>query len=146
MPLPYSEKNILYLLTIPDCIEKIDIYTNGHTTSNELLEANDQQAFNATSHLLLVIGEGTGKLEESLKEEIAFIAWEQISGLRNRLAHDYRGIDPDLVFRVCRFELPALKEACRSMLKLLRVNKNDLAQWLNSSYFSHLGYLLKEEE
>ena len=145
MPLPYSEKNILYLLTILECIEKIDIYTIEYITTKELLEANDQQPFNATSHLLLVIGEETGKLEESLKEEIAFIAWEQISGLRNRLAHDYRGIDPDIVFQVCRFELPALKEACRSMLKLLRVSNNDLNQWLNTSYFRHLGYLLKEK-
>lgn len=145
MPLPYSEKNILYLLTILECIEKIDIYTTGYSTTKELLEANDQQAFNATSHLLLVIGEKTGKLEETLKEEIAFIAWEQISGLRNRLAHDYRGIDPDIVFQVCRFELPALKEACRSMLKLLRVSDNDLHQWLSTSYFRHLGYLVKEE-
>jgi uncharacterized protein with HEPN domain len=145
MPLPYSEKNILYLLTILECIEKIDIYTIGYSTTKELLEANDQQAFNATSHLLLVIGEEAGKLEESLKEEIAFIAWEQISGLRNRLAHDYRGTDPDIVFQVCRFELPALKEACRSMLKLLRVSNNDLNQWLNTSYFKHLGYLVKEE-
>ena len=145
MPLPYSEKNILYLLTILECIEKIDIYTIGYATTKELLEANDQQAFNATSHLLLVIGEETGKLEETLKEEIAFIAWEQISGLRNRLAHDYRGIDPDIVFQVCRFELPALKEACRSMLKLLRVNNNDLNQWLGTFYFKHLGYLMKEE-
>ena len=145
MPSQYSEKNILYLLTILEAIEKIQLYTTAYNNAKQLLEANDQQPFNAASHLLLVIGEESGKLEELLKEEIAFIAWEQITGLRNRLAHDYRGIDPDIVYQICRFELPALKEACRSMLGLLYINKDDLSRWLQSPYFSHLEYLIKEK-
>lgn len=142
MPSSYSEKNILYLLTILECIEKIHVYTKNYSNAKDLLSANDQQPFNAASHLLLVIGEETGKLELNLKEEIAFIAWEQIVGLRNRLAHDYRGTDADIVFQICRYELPPLKEACKSMLDLLDLNKSDLHSWLQTPYFSHLTYLL----
>ncbi len=100
MPSLFSDKNALYLLTILEAIHKIKIYSQGYTTSEELFKAKEQMAYNGICHLLLAIGEESRKIEDALKETQSFISWEEISGLRNRIAHDYRGIDQNIVFQI----------------------------------------------
>ncbi len=142
MQLSFSEKNILHLLTILESIEKIKIYSNGYTNPDVFFYSDDQLPFNASCHLLLAISEETKKLDENLKDEFAFIAWNQISGLRNRIAHDYRGIDPEVIFQIISFELDALKEACINMLKLMHIPAEKLNDYLKTSFYSHLNYLI----
>lgn len=142
MQLSFSEKNILHLLTILESIEKIKIYSNGYTNPDVFFYSDDQLPFNASCHLLLAISEETKKLDENLKDEFAFIAWNQISGLRNRIAHDYRGIDPEVIFQIISFELDALKEACINMLKLMHIPVEKLNDYLKTSFYSHLNYLI----
>lgn len=98
MPLPFSDQSLLYILTSLECIEKINIYISGFDKSKDFFYSHDQQPFNASCHLLLAIGEECGKIDETLKDEFSFVDWANIIGLRNRIAHDYRGIDFDIVF------------------------------------------------
>lgn len=138
----YSDKNILHLLTVLESIEKIMIYTSDYSDKQSFYDSGDQVQYNAVCHLLLAIGEETGKLDDQLKEEIAFIAWDQITGLRNRIAHDYRGIDPEVVFQIAKFELLPLKEACISMFKLMQVPADELKKLMDNPWYKHLGYLV----
>jgi uncharacterized protein with HEPN domain len=138
----YSDKNILHILTILESIEKIQLYSSGFSDKQSFYESQDQVQYNAVCHLLLAIGEETIKLEDQVKEEIAFIAWDQICGLRNRIAHDYRGIDPEIVFQIAKYELLPLKQACISILNLMKVPKESLVALTNSYWYKHLGYLL----
>jgi uncharacterized protein with HEPN domain len=137
----YSNKNILHLLTILESIEKILLYTSDFETKESFYIADDQMNYNAVCHLLLAIGEETIKLDDSLKEEISFIAWDQIGGLRNRIAHDYRGIDPEVVFQIAKFELIPLKSACIAMISIMKVDKETLRKLTNNAWYKHLGYL-----
>lgn len=137
----YSDKNILHLLTILESIEKIIIYTADYSDKQSFYDSDDQVQYNAVCHLLLAIGEESIKLDSRLKEEIAFIAWDQIGGLRNRIAHDYRGIDPEVVFQIVKYELSPLKEACISMLKLMQVSPDGLKKLMDNPWYKHLGYL-----
>lgn len=137
----YSEKNILYLLTILECIEKVSIYTEAFDNKDALFIADDQLKYNAVCHLILAIGEESTKIEDNLKDEIGFIAWEKIGGLRNRLAHDYRGTNAAVVFNVAKNELPPLKQACISMLKMLKPSPSKLASLTSTEWYRHLTYL-----
>ena len=76
MPSPFSDKNALYLLTILEAIQKIKIYSEGYTTSEELFNAKEQMAYNGICHLLLAIGEESKKIEVALKETQSFISRE----------------------------------------------------------------------
>lgn len=137
----YSNKNIIHLLTVLESIEKILLYTAGFKDKHSFYESGDQVHYNAVCHLLLAIGEETLKLDDTLKEEMAFIAWDQIGGLRNRIAHDYRGIDPEVVFQIARYELLPLKDACIAMLKLMEVETEELKRLTQTSWYKHLAYL-----
>lgn len=118
------------------------IYTSDYSDKQSFYDSGDQVQYNAVCHLLLAIGEETGKLDDQLKEEIAFIAWDQITGLRNRIAHDYRGIDPEVVFQIAKYELLPLKEACISMFKLMQVPTDELKKLMDNPWYKHLGYLV----
>ncbi len=141
MPSKSSDKILLYLLTILECVEKLKIYVDGFESADQFFKAETQQAFNASCHLLLAIGEEVKKIPTKLKDEFSFLEWEQVSGLRNRIAHDYRGIDPDVVYKIITNELEILKKAILSMVKLLHIKVQDMDMYLSFPAYVHLQYL-----
>ena len=145
MSSPFSDKNALFLLTILEAIEKIKIYADSLDTPEALFEANDQMPYNGICHLLLAIGEESKKIEISLKETQSFISWDEIAGLRNRIAHDYRGIDRNIVFQIVKNELEILQKACEKMLEQLNLPGPDLHALLKNPFFRHLQYLMNKE-
>lgn len=140
--LKYSEKSILYILTVLEAIEKISIYVEAFTNANDFFESNHQLSFNAVCHLLLAVGEESKKIELSLKEELGVINWEEIAGMRNRIAHDYRGIDKEIVFDIVQKDLPILRQALLAMLKMVEPNTEKLMSILSSEWYTHVRKLL----
>lgn len=137
----YSEDNLLYVLTMLEAVEKIQLYTAPFKSADAFFEADNQMHFHAVSHLLLAIGEESKKIESGLKELYGNIPWKSLAGLRDRLAHNYRGTDYDLVYAVVREDLPVLKTALVSMLQHIDYDPAALDAALSSSYYRHLGYL-----
>lgn len=137
----FSDKNALYLLTILEAIEKVKIYANGYNTPESLFEADNQMPYNGICHLLLAIGEESKKIEIPLKETQSFISWDEIAGLRNRIAHDYRGIDKNIVFQIVKYELDTLRKACEKLLQQLNLSKKDLKNILQNPFYKHLQHL-----
>ncbi len=69
---------------------------------------NDQLNFNAVLNLLAHVGETSGKLSDDFLREVSGIDWEKIKGLRNRIVHDYLGLDTLKVFQIVHNEVPEL--------------------------------------
>lgn len=139
----YSGNNLLYILTMLEAIEKISIFVSKFKNAPSFFKADDQLYFHAVNSLLLAVGEESKKLETELKDEFPNIPWSAIAGMRNRLAHDYRGIDFNLVFSTATKEIPVLKSVLIQMLKMIDYDKGELEAALNSSFYSHLKYLAK---
>ena len=142
----YEKKNLTYILTILEAIEKIYIYTNSINNVEQFLNLNEQLNFNACQILLLVIGEESKKIDEQLKKEHNNIPWHLMAGLRNRIAHDYRSIDPNISFDVVRNYLPALKIELIKMLSKIQFEKELLQKAILTPQYKHLKYLLDEEK
>lgn len=138
----YEKKNFTYILTTLEAIEKIYLYTNDFRDADEFYHANDQMNFNACQALLLVIGEESKKINQDLKEEHKTIPWHLISGLRNRIAHDYRSIDPNISFDIIKNYLPGLKNELIKMLSKVEFEEELLIKVVNSSQYQHLKYLI----
>ena len=56
--------------------------------------------------------------------------------MRNILAHDYRGVDPEIVFDVIHNKLPELKDALIRIIKLLPSEEVQVA--LQTKQYNHL--------
>lgn len=65
---------------------------------------------------LEVIGEAVKNLSEISKQRRPDIPWRRIAGMRDRLTHDYFGVDLALVWVVVEKELPKLKAAVEQLL------------------------------
>ena len=138
----YSKDNLIYLLTMLEAIEKVFIYSLEFESAEELFRANDQLNYNACNNLLLAISEESKKIDSQLKDEFSNISWVQIAKFRNRLAHDYRGIDLEVVYNIIQGYLPDLKEALIQMIdKLATEARPILQQALFSDFYKHLAYL-----
>jgi len=59
----------------------------------------DKKTINACVFNLSQIGELAGKISEELIKENKQIEWRGLKGLRNRIVHDYDGINLDMIWR-----------------------------------------------
>ncbi len=139
----YDSKNLLYLLTILEAIEKISIYSNDFLNPLDLLQANDQMNFNACNNLLIAIGEESKKISLDLKSNFPDFPWNEVACLRNKLAHDYRGVDPDIIFSVIKDYLSELKNIIIEMVNMVNPDLHYLSQVLATDYYNHIRYLIK---
>jgi uncharacterized protein with HEPN domain len=105
-----GEKNdLLYLLYIIEYIGKIWKYTEEVNDAEELFEFNEQLNLNASLTLLANIGENVSKLSTVLKQEYSNIEWQQIKDFRNRIVHNYVGIDLAIVYEIITNNLKTIK-------------------------------------
>ncbi len=61
------------------------------------------------SRNLETIGEAARQLPEEFKLRHPAIAWRPVAGLRNRIVHDYFGLDLEIIWQVLKSALPELK-------------------------------------
>lgn len=54
------------------------------------------------------LGELTTKLGADFKQEHSQVAWAQIYGLRNRIVHDYDGVNLQLIWEIISNDIPEL--------------------------------------
>ena len=84
------KKSLTYIFHIRDCIEKILNYTDGKSLGdfleNELIQ-------DAVIRNFEIIGEATKKLSFDFREKYDHIEWKKIAGLRDKLIHNYIGVD-----------------------------------------------------
>jgi uncharacterized protein with HEPN domain len=138
----FRSKNLAHVLTALEAVEKIFIYSQSFEDHDSFFWANEQLNYNATFNLLLVIGEETKKLEPGLKNAFSEIPWTDIASLRNHLAHNYRGIDPEILFRVVKDNLPKLKSVLIKMVSLIEQEPTLLRKTLSTEYYKNIRYLL----
>lgn len=64
-----------------------------------------------------VIGEATKRVPTPIRRKYLQIDWKAIAGMRDRLIHDYFGIDYDLVWDVVTNKIPTLKNQIEQIIK-----------------------------
>ena len=64
-----------------------------------------------------IIGEASKKLPEDIKAMHPDIEWRKVSGMRDRLIHDYFGVDYTIVWDVAANKLPDLRIKLHTLLK-----------------------------
>jgi len=107
--LPDEKNDLLYLLNILESIGKIWKYTAKTNDAEELFELNEQMNLNASLTLLANIGENSSKISENLKNQFSNIKWKSLKDFRNRVVHNYAGLDLAIVYEIITNDLKTLK-------------------------------------
>lgn len=98
----------ILLQDIEEAIGKIERYTNGMSLDDFM---DDEKTIDAVVRNLEIIGEAARQMPEGFKSKHESIPWHQISGLRNRIVHEYFGIDLEIIWQVVAKDLSKLKKA-----------------------------------
>ena len=115
--LPDEKNDLMYLLNVLEYIGKIWKYTEETNDAEELFELNDQMNLNASLTLLANIGENVSKITEKMKQKYSNIGWQEIKRFRNRIVHEYAGIDLAVVYEVITNDLKTLKPEFERIIK-----------------------------
>ncbi|EQB39367.1 hypothetical protein M947_06830 [Sulfurimonas hongkongensis] len=140
----FDSKNTLYVLTILEAIEKIFIYSSGFKDEETFYFANKKLNFNATVNLLIAIGEENKKIDDKLKSSNK-LNWKNISAMRDKISHNYRGVDESMVWEIIIDYLPVLKQLLIEMLPKIKDSTAYIKEALKTPYYEELYYLQIEK-
>jgi uncharacterized protein with HEPN domain len=102
----------LCLLDIQHAIER----ATRHMAGMGLIEfMSDDKTQDSVIRNLEIIGEATKLLTPELRAQHAHIPWRAMAGMRDRLIHDYFGVNLDVVWEVVTAELPTLSIQIRDI-------------------------------
>ena len=74
----------------------------------------------AVEHALLIIAEAAKHIPDNLKATRPEVPWQKIHGLGNMLRHEYRRIDPDVLWSLVSDHLDELDSAAAALLEQSR--------------------------
>jgi uncharacterized protein with HEPN domain len=138
------KNDLLYLLGILESIGKINRYTLPCVTADDFYFFNDQMNFNASLNLLANIGELCAKTSVELKRKYSTVDWQRVKDFRNRIVHDYAGLDIYIVFKVIQTELPVLKEEVQKIIReeivLSTFDIEEVNVARGSAFYSHIDF------
>ncbi|MCK4835988.1 MAG: DUF86 domain-containing protein [Candidatus Aminicenantes bacterium] len=109
---------IEYLNDILISIDEIAEFIKGFTYERFF---SDKKTTNAVIRSLEVMGEAAKKIPDSIRLKSSKIPWKRIAGMRDKLTHEYFGIDMEIVWKVSTEEIPPLK---KYVLKLIKEIEN----------------------
>jgi uncharacterized protein with HEPN domain len=84
---------------------KIRSYTEGY---NYELFLEDEKTTDAVVRNFEIIGEAANRIDPQFRNQYPDIEWKRIRGFRNRIVHDYFGIDYEIVWDIIEFYLDEL--------------------------------------
>jgi len=103
-----------YVQDIFDSINEIEDFINGMYFEEFI---KDKKTINAVTRSVEVVGEAAKKIPKSLRDKYPMIPWKKMSGMRDKLIHEYFGIDLEILWKVAKEDMPSLEKAIRDVLK-----------------------------
>ena len=106
-------------LLVEDMLEsmgRIAGYTAGMGREEFL---SDRKTIDAVVRNLEVVGEAASRLTDAARNRRSDIEWPLIIALRNRIVHEYFGIDSEIVWEIIAHDLPALTPTLTTFLAQL---------------------------
>lgn len=106
---------------LQDIIDTINITEEFIIDFDFLKFEDDQKTIFAVTRSIEIIGEASKQVPQSIKDDYPEIPWKEIAGMRDKVIHQYFGINIKILWNTARQELPQLKPKIQKIL-------NDIGQ------------------
>lgn len=117
-----SKEPIEYLKHIRDESSYILSVITKDITKDDFI--NNETLKRAIIRSLEVIGEATKKIPADFKIKWNSINWKNMVGMRDRLIHDYMGINYSIVWDVIKNKIPELHEQIAKVIEKIKITGN----------------------
>lgn len=105
----------LYLQDILTSITKIEEYAKGLSFEEF---SKDEKSIDAVVRNLEIIGEAARNIPQEITVKYSDIAWDKMVSMRNKVMHEYFGVDVEIVWKTINEDLPEVKEKLKTLSEL----------------------------
>ena len=102
-----------YIADILNAVREVEEFTEGMNFETFL---TDKKTINAVIRSLEVMGEATKHIPEDVREQYPDIPWKRMAGIRDKLIHEYSGVDLEIIWSVIKEELPPIEPLIEKVL------------------------------
>ncbi len=95
-----------YLQDILNAIDETAEFTEGFSFERFV---RDPKTINAVVRSLEVLGEAAKRIPDNLRHRTPDVPWKRMAAMRDKLIHEYFGVDLSIVWTVIKEELPPLR-------------------------------------
>ncbi|MBI2252692.1 MAG: DUF86 domain-containing protein [Armatimonadetes bacterium] len=110
-----KKDDLVYLKHIFDAINQIEEYVENieyeRFSTNRMIQ-------DAVIREIEIIGEATKRLSMEIREKYSDIPWKKVTGMRDKLIHDYFGIDFDAVWGTATKDVSDLKKRIKKAIDM----------------------------
>ena len=109
-----------YVSDIYDSANKIEKFVEGFSFEEF---QKDEKTIYAVIRAIEIIGEAIKNISTPVKNNHKEIPWRDAADMRNKLIHEYFGVNMEVVWKAVKEDIPELKEKMSELLKELKINK-----------------------
>lgn len=111
----------MFIRDIWDSINKIEQFVEGLSFEDFV---NDDKTVSAVIRKLEIIGEATKNIPSSTKQKYPQLNWRGMAGMRDKLIHNYFGVDFEILWKVIKEDIPNIKPLVKQILDDLEKGDN----------------------
>lgn len=78
---------------------------------------DDEKTVDAVVRNIEIIGEAAANIGTEYQRQYSDIPWNEMKAIRNILAHEYFGIDKEIIWKTIQDDLPPLKRRIEKILE-----------------------------
>jgi len=105
-----------YVQDILDSINDVESFIEGMSFEEF---RKDRKTVNAVVRSIEVIGEASKRIPRAMKAKHVGVPWKLMLGMRDKLIHEYFGVDVEILWKTAKDDIPPLKPLIQRMLESL---------------------------
>lgn len=109
-----SRSQLEYLRHILDEAEYLVAHSQGMSREHFMRDETVKRAFVRS---IEIIGEASKQVAEAFRQKYPHIEWRAMAGMRDKLVHEYFGVDYDIVWDVVTSKIPRLRREIELILQ-----------------------------
>jgi uncharacterized protein with HEPN domain len=110
---------------LSDILKSIELIENFIKDVNLESIEEDKKTLFAVIRALEVIGEASKNIPDTVRSKYPDIPWKQMAGMRDKLIHEYFGVDLDVLKKTITKQLPHIKPLIKKVFHDMQEHDNE---------------------